>query len=176
MEVIVRTEPIGKQFLEGYLQTRELLQRRQRLQFIEKFSGFHKEVTKTFARSFDGMEAEIGDIKLTVTESMIVEATSLSRHGEKWFKNKGIDSEDWRVFLKNPSMDTTVYKKGILSFDLKNKWRNLLLVLQKFITCEGSFGQMYFYHVRMMVHFLEDHLMNLSYFLLNSLRKMATNV
>lgn len=35
---------------------------------------------------------------------------------------------------------------------------------------------MYFYHIRMMMHFLEDHQMNLPYFLLNSLRKMATNV
>ena len=73
-------------------------------------------------------------------------------------------------------MDTTVYKKGILSSALKNKWRNLLFVLQKFITCEGRFGHMYFYHIRMIMHFLEDHQMNLPYFLLNSLKKMATNV
>lgn len=69
-----------------------------------------------------------------------------------------------------------VYKKGIPNFVLKNKWRNLLLVLQKFITCEGRFGKMYFYHVRMMMHFLEDHQMNLPYFILNSLSKMCTNV
>jgi len=73
-------------------------------------------------------------------------------------------------------MDNTVYKKGIPSSALKNKWRNLLLVLQKFITCEGRFGQMYFYHVRMMMHFLKDHQMKIPYFLLNSLKKMATNV
>lgn len=176
MGVIVRTESEWKQFLSGYPQTRELLQRKQLLQFIEKFNGFHKEVTKTFAHSFDGMEAEIGNIKITIMESMIAEATEFPRHGEKWFKNRGIDSEGWKVFLKNLNMDTTVYKKGIPSFALKNKWRNLLLVLQKFITCEGRFGQMYFCHVRMMMHFLEDHQMNFPYFLLNSLRKMATNV
>jgi len=67
-------------------------------------------------------------------------------------------------------------KKGIPSSTLKSKWRNLLLMLQNFITCEGRFGHMYFYHIRMMMHFLEDHQMNLSYFLLNSLRKMAINV
>ena len=73
-------------------------------------------------------------------------------------------------------MDTMVYKKGIPNTALKNKWRNLLLVLQNFITCEGRFGQMYVYHVRMMMHFLEGHQKNLSYFLLNSLNKMSTNV
>lgn len=108
MGVIVQNELVGKQFLEGYAQTRELLQRRQWLQFIEKFNGFHKEVTKTFAHSFNGMEAEIWDIKLTVTESMITEATEFPRHGEKWFKNRGTDSDDWKVFLKNSNMDTIV--------------------------------------------------------------------
>ena len=28
-------------------------------QIIEKFNGFHREVTKTFARSFNGIEVEI---------------------------------------------------------------------------------------------------------------------
>ncbi len=115
------------------------------------------EVTKTLVCLFNGIEAEIGDIKLTITESMITEATELPRNGEKWFKSKGINSKDWNVFLKNPNMDTMVYKKGIPSTTLKNKWRNLLLVLQKFFTCEGMFGKMYFYHVRMMMHFLWDH-------------------
>jgi len=37
------------------------------------------------------MEAEIGDIKITITESMIAEATELPKSGEKWFKNRGIN-------------------------------------------------------------------------------------
>ena len=42
---------------------------------LEKFSGFHKEVTKTFVRSFNGTEVEVGDIKFTVTKAFIAEAT-----------------------------------------------------------------------------------------------------
>ena len=122
------------------------------------------------------MEAEIGDIKLAVTKCMTAEATSFPRHSEKWFKNRGIDSKDWRVFLKNPSMDTTVYKKGIPSSALKSKWRNLFLVLQKFITCEGRFGAMYMYHARLLMNFLESQTLNLPYFLLLSLKKMSTTI
>lgn len=92
-------------------------------------------MTTTFARSFDGTKVEIGDVKFAVTESLIAEATRLPRAGEKWFKNRGIEGEDWKIFLKNPSMDTIVFRKGIPSFSLKSKWRNLLLVLQKFVTC-----------------------------------------
>ena len=53
----------------------EILQQAGWLQFFEKFSGFHKEVTKTFARSFSGAEVEIGDIKFTIIEASIEEAT-----------------------------------------------------------------------------------------------------
>lgn len=71
MGIIVLTEPIGRRILEGYPQTGELLQKAQWLDFIENFDGFHREVTKTFARSFDGAKVEIGDVKFTMIESPI---------------------------------------------------------------------------------------------------------
>lgn len=73
-------------------------------------------------------------------------------------------------------MDTTVFRKGIPSSALKSKWRNFLFVLQKFLTCEGRFGCMFFYHIRLLMNFLEEHQMNLPYFLVHSLKKMSVNV
>ena len=73
-------------------------------------------------------------------------------------------------------MEISIFKKGILVTTLKSKWRNLLLVIQKFITCEGRFGNMFFYHVRLLMHFIDGNEINLPYFLLCSLRKMATNI
>ena len=96
---------------------------------MENFDGFNKEVAKLFAINFDGVKVEIRDIKFAVTKSLIVEAIGLSRVGEKWFKIKGIEGEEWKTFLKTPSMDITIFKKGILSKTLKGKWRNLLLVI-----------------------------------------------
>ena len=75
MGLIVRSEPVGTKYLEGYPQIREILQQAGWLQFLEKFNGFHKEVTKTFAQSFNGAEVEIGDIKFTIIEAFIAEAT-----------------------------------------------------------------------------------------------------
>lgn len=86
MGFIVRTEPVGSKYLEGYPQCKEMLQHIGWLQFLEKFNGFHKEVTKTFARSFQGTKVEVGDVKFTVTEVFIAEAAGLLRNGERWFK------------------------------------------------------------------------------------------
>lgn len=107
--------------------------------------------------------------------SFIVEATKLPRQGERWFKNKEFHNETWKQMLKKLGMDILVFRKGIPSTTLKNKWRNVLLILQKFITCEGRFGTMYVYHIRLMMNFLEDEI-NLPFFLLNSLKRMASNV
>ena len=155
MGLIVRSEPVGTKYLEGYLQIKAMLQQVGWLQFFEKFNGFHKEVTKSFSWSFNGSEFEIGDVKFIITESFIAEATELPRQGEQWFKNKEFHNEAWRQILKTPGMDISVFKKGIPSSALKNKWRNMLLILQKFITCEGRFGTLYVYHIRLMMHFLD---------------------
>ena len=86
--------------MEGYPQVNEMLQKVQWIWFIEKFDGFHMEVTKSFVRYFDGIEVEIGDIKFSVTEAFVAEATKLPRTGERWFKNKEIHSEEWKVFFE----------------------------------------------------------------------------
>lgn len=82
------------------------------------------------------MEAEIGDIKLTLIESIMEEATRLPRNGESWFKNKIINENGWVYFLIELGMDLSVFKKGILFIALKGKWRNRLLIIQKIVTCE----------------------------------------
>ena len=96
MGLIVRTKLVGTKYLEGYTQVREMLQQAGWFQFFEKFSGFHKEVTKTFARSFKGAKVEIGDNKFTIIEASIVEATEFPRQGERWFKNREFHNEAWK--------------------------------------------------------------------------------
>lgn len=73
-------------------------------------------------------------------------------------------------------MDTTVFTKGILVHAIKQEWSSLLLLIQKFITCESRFGSMYMYHARLMMNFMEGHTLNLPYFLLLSLKKMSSTV
>ena len=104
MGLIVRSEPVSTKYLEGYPKIKEMLQQVGWLQFLENFNGFHKEVTKSFPWSLNGSKVEI------------------PRQGERWFKNKEFHNEAWRQMLKTPGMDISVFKKGIPSSALKNKW------------------------------------------------------
>jgi len=77
MGKLLRAELEGQKYLEGYLQAKDLLKKARWLRFIQKFKGYNKEVTKAFARYFDGQTVEIGDLKLTVTETTVAAATGL---------------------------------------------------------------------------------------------------
>ena len=81
MGKLLRTEPEGLKFMEGYPQIRDILKKEKWLWFIQKFRGYHKEVTKAFARSFNGLEVEIGDLKFAVNEASIETATGTSSRG-----------------------------------------------------------------------------------------------
>ena len=48
-------------------------------------------------------------------------------------------------------------------------------IIKQFITCEGRFGTLYVYHIRLMMHFLDEEI-NFPFFLLHSLKIMASNV
>jgi hypothetical protein len=178
MGKLLRAEPEGSKFLEGYPQVKDPLQKANWLQCIQKFKGYHREVTKTFARSFKEKDnqVEIGDLKFTVTESSLAQATSLPQTGERWFKNRSVQDQQWKQILKNPGMDTSIFTKGIPVNLVKEEWTALLLLVQKFFTCEGRFGVLYVYHAKIMMHFLGEHDINLPYFLLSSLRKMCSIV
>ena len=100
MGLIVRTEPIGVKYMEGYPQVRELLQQAGWLNFIENFDGFHKEITKSFSRSFDGTEVEIGDIKFIITESFLAEARNSRDMESDGSRTNNFIMSHGRIYLK----------------------------------------------------------------------------
>ena len=44
------------------------------------------EVTKEFAKTFDGNKAQIGNLTLSIIEEFISQVIGLPQVGEKWFK------------------------------------------------------------------------------------------
>jgi len=99
MGVIECSEPNGAKFLEGYPHMKQQLQQAQWLEFVEKFDGQKKKVTESFSSAYEDIEAEIGDAKLVLTESFVVESIRLLKIRKSWFKNKKIKEKYWEIFL-----------------------------------------------------------------------------
>jgi hypothetical protein len=59
---------------------------------------------------------------------------------------------------------------------LKEKWQALLKMIHAYITCEGRYGRIMLYHFRLLLHFTGKQPLNMPFYLLNILTKMASKV
>jgi hypothetical protein len=170
MAPVVRIEPNGVQTLLLFDNAREDLERNGWLVFIEKFEGFNLAVAQQFALTFDGCRAKVGDIQLELNEDFLSSATGLPAKGKKWFKNSKVDEVPWPLLFTSRKINSC--DKGMPVTALKSRWHDLLAIIKQFITCEGRYGLVFLYHLRLLMSFI-DFPLNMPHFLLRSLYKMA---
>lgn len=106
---------------------------------------------------------------------MITQETGLPLEGIKWFKNKGIDKQLTMKFLKTWHQEVNC-EKGVPRSWVKDKWCNLLFILQKCVTCEGRYAINFMHHIGLLFHFTGDKRINVPDVLLIILQKMSQGV
>ena len=140
MAPVSRFELIGDEYLHVAPECREVIIRARWLGFLQKFSGFNVAVSKSFAKFFDGVNAHVGNVELRLTKEFISQAIGLPQIGEQWYKGKNIKNDDWKGFL-TPAHWQTKLKSGFPSILLMKKWRALLELIIRYVTCEGRLSQ-----------------------------------
>ena len=133
------------------------------------------QVTKQFAESFDGNKVQIGNLTLFITEEFISQVTWLPQIGEKWFKKQHIDDKSWTLYI-NKSRKVCNWVSGVSRSWLKSPWDEIAYLVQKYVTCEGRFSLLFLYHIGILQHLNQEKLMDMLYYLLQSLKKMSTQV
>ena len=136
MAPVSRFELIGDEYLYASPECREIVSRFGWLEFLQKFSGFNMAVSKAFVELFDGVRAQVGDVEVRLSEKFISRAICLPQTSEKWYKGKHIKSDQWKGFL-TPAHRQTKFKSGFPFQLLMNKWRALLELIIRYVTCEG---------------------------------------
>jgi hypothetical protein len=167
---VVHIEPNGCQDLLSHDDTIDDLKAHGWDVFLKKFEGYNLQVAKAFAQTFDGFKANIGDIQLELTEDFVSKVTEIQSKGERWFKNDKIEEVPWSLFMA--SRKTTCCIKGIPIALLKPRWHSLLLILNKFVTCEGQYKMFFLYHIHLLMNFIRFEL-DRPFYLLMILYKMS---
>jgi hypothetical protein len=54
----------------------------------------------------------------------------------------------------------------------KKKWRDIFFILQKYVTCEGRYGLVFYYHLILLMNFVKCYELDMLFSLMNSLKKM----
>ena len=78
---------------------------------------------------------DLQTISFMVDEVTIAQPISIPSEGEKWFKNH-LFEVDLSQFMF-PSFKILYWSKGIHLNRVKLEWRDILKVVQRYITCEG---------------------------------------
>jgi hypothetical protein len=170
MAPVVRIEPNGVQTLLLFDNAREDLESNGWLVFIQKFEGFNLAVAQQFSLTFDGCRAKVGDIQLELNEEFLSSATGLPAKGQRWFKNSKVDEVPWPLLFTSRKIVSC--DRGMPVTALKSRWHDLLAIVKQFVTCEGRYGLVFLYHLRLLMNFI-DFPLNMPHYLLRSLYKMA---
>jgi hypothetical protein len=132
-------------------------------------------VLNTFAQNFDGFGSVVGKLLMHVTEHSISKACILLVYGEIWWKKENVVMEFVNQFLILEKQNTN-WNKGIPHNWIRKESHTALLIIHRYITCEGRFSLVYLYHIRLLIHINGNYPLNLLYLLLKRLSKMSKRV
>jgi hypothetical protein len=160
--------------LPEYGATRDIFKRAGWEPFMKKFDGFNDAITLQFVLHFDGETAKVGELEFGVTEEFVAEAIQLPTIGQRWTKGQLVDKKLCAQLLK-PQYRETKWSEGMSRSWLEPQWAQVLIILQRYLTCEGRYTIIFPCHARLLLHFTGTPL-NIPYFLLKSLKRMAEQV
>ena len=117
----------------------------------------------------------VGILHVPISPDSISQATGIPRTGEEWFKATKFDLKICDDYLKtgHVGINMTI---GIPRTCLKYNYSNLLIVIQKYFTCEGRFHTIYMYHFKLLIHFTGKKMIDIPFYLFRNLGKMADKV
>jgi hypothetical protein len=114
-------------------------------------------------------------LEFEVTEASISVATRIPISGENWFKAMILSSPFVKDIFK-PEYQANDLSKNVSTNQLIDQFERMLKIIQRYFSCEGRFNTLYHYHIRLLLHFTGKVQMNIPYYLLISIGKMAYRV
>jgi hypothetical protein len=90
--------------------------------------------------------------------------------GQRWFKNCKVEEVSWTLLFQ--SRKITSCDRGMPVTMLKQRWHDLLMIIKQFVTCEGRYGLVFLYHLRLLMIFI-GYPLNMSFYFHRSLYKMS---
>lgn len=113
----------------------------------------------------------LAGVTITVSPSIILDATRILNVGEKWYKAQDLDEHYYEPYIKPPYRNEV---KRLFPFRfLEDMYVPMMKIIMNYFTCEGKFSKLYTYHIRLLMHFTRVRMLNLPYFLFRNIEKIA---
>ena len=90
--------------------------------------------------------AQVGDFQLILNEDMIAKATKIPQIGKCWFKGQKVNKKKCEMFLL-PLPEGLDIGRGVSIKFLKPQWRACFEILIRYVTCDGRYSHIHYYHL-----------------------------
>lgn len=114
-------------------------------------------------------------INFVVSPETISHATKIPMSREMSFKVQKIKLQKFDEFLKEEQKGIDITASIPKTF-LKENFSKILMVIQKYFTCEGRFNMVYQYHFKLLLHFTSKKPLDIPFYIFRSLENMADKV
>ena len=136
--------------------------------------GHNVQVMQDFVKNYKNSVVKFETLEIKMDESAISKATGVPSEGSKWFKQHPFEA-DYSKFLL-PSFEKLSWENGIHVNNLKPVWKNPLIMVQSYITCEVRYHRVLWYHLRFLMHFNGDSKLNLPFYLCEIIQNMISRI
>lgn len=162
---VFKVENWSEEAVEKLFQTRLL-------DFLRKFNGHNDRITQEFIENFENGQTKVGELSIPVNSTFISQALEVPLIGEKYHKGLHFKGKGWTFFLEKQRKGTFDGTKGILREWFREPWLELVVIIQKYFTCDNRHSIVYLYHIKLLQHIKGDCKINIPYFFSKSLTKM----
>jgi hypothetical protein len=142
------------------------------ISYFKKLKEFSEDEVLEFSQNLTEGYSMVNGVRIPVTEASIVAVTGLPRTGDRWFNRKTHLPDAQKGFLVNTERVQTK-GRGVDVNSLPEPWGKVSEFLKRYITCEGRYQVVYFSDFILLSHLRHQKLINIPYYLLQSLHNMA---
>ena len=142
-------------------------------EFCEKIQRVkhHPMLTRLFISGLHENQVKLAGVTFTLSTVVISDATGIPNVGEKWFKKGRLKKQDFEFLLKPRHQNQT--KRFFPFSHLLDRYAPMMKIIMKYFSCEGIFSRLYSYHIRILMNFTRVRMLNIPYYLFQSIEKIA---
>jgi len=168
----VRYEPATLDSLLLHPEAYQIFLQARWILYFKKLKEFSEDEVLEFSQNLTEGYSMVNGARIPVTEASIVVVIGLPRMGDRWFNRKTHLLDAQKGFLVNTERVQTK-GRGVDVNSLPEPWGKVAEFLKRYITCECRYQVVYFFDFILLSHLRHQKLINIPYYLLQSLHNMV---
>jgi len=112
------------------------------------FNGHNDKITRDFLENFEHGQTIVGEISIRLNPTFLSQELDLPLIGEEYHKGLHFKEKGWTFSLEKQRKRSFDETREIPRDWLREPWLELVLIIQKYFTCDNWYSVVYLYHIK----------------------------